>query len=139
MNKRTCELSFMLKVSTVSGAGVGVFALHDIARGVWLELFPRGYTSRKLRAGELPEALRGYCTVKPNGILAAPRRFNRMSIGWYLNHSSSPNAEWDDELGGYVAARDIAAGEELFIDYNLFEEPEESKAAFYAPRGVSAG
>lgn len=133
MRSRTDEFSFMLRVSTISGAGVGVFTLHAIAQGVWLAVFPRGYRSRKFKAAELPAALRSYCTAKPNGVYAAPRSFNRMSIGWYLNHSASPNVVWDDDLGGYVTARDVAEGEELLIDYNLFEEPEHEKAAFYAP------
>jgi uncharacterized protein len=128
---RTDEFSFMLRVSTISGAGIGVFALHEIAQGVWLDVFPRGYQSRKFKAEELPEALRSYCTAKPNDIYAAPRQFNRMSIGWYLNHSATPNVVWDDDLNGYVTARAIAADEELFIDYNLFEEPLEKKALYY--------
>lgn len=133
MLQRTDEFSFVLRVSTISDAGIGVFTLHAIARGVWLEVFPRGYQSRKFKASELPEALRSYCTAKPNDLYAAPRSFNRMSIGWYLNHSERPNVVWDDDLDGYVTARDVAEGEELFIDYNLFEEPEHKKAAFYAP------
>lgn len=132
MRHRTDEFSFVLKVSTISGAGVGVFALHAIAKGAWLEVFPRGYQSRRFKADELPEALRSYCTAKPNDLYAAPRQFNRMSIGWYLNHSPTPNVNWDDDLHGYVAARDLAEGEELFIDYQLFEEPLDKQAAFYA-------
>ncbi|HEY8946599.1 MAG TPA: SET domain-containing protein-lysine N-methyltransferase [Polyangiaceae bacterium] len=134
MRTRTDEFSFILKVSTIQGAGVGVFALHDIARGVWLEVFPRGYRSRKFKAHELPDELRSYCTAKPHDVYACPRAFNRMSIGWYMNHSSTPNVIWEDDLDGYVAARDIVAGEELLIDYNLFEEPEDKKAVFYAAR-----
>ena len=132
MRHRTDEFSFMLRVSTISGAGIGVFALHEIAQGVWLDVFPRGYQSRKFKHEELPEALRSYCTAKPNDVYAAPRQFNRMSIGWYLNHSPAPNVRWDDDLNGYVSSRVIAADEELFIDYNLFEEPIEKKAPYYA-------
>lgn len=132
MRHRTDEFSFMLRVSTIASAGIGVFALHGIAKGVWLEVFPRGYRSRRFKASELPASLRSYCTAKPNDVYAAPRAFNRMSIGWYLNHSEAPNVLWDDDLDGYVAARDIAEGEELFIDYNLFEEPAEKKAPYYA-------
>ena len=38
MNK-TNRFSFILKSSTIEGAGVGVFALHDIAIGTHMELF----------------------------------------------------------------------------------------------------
>jgi SET domain-containing protein len=54
-----------------------------------------------------------------------------MYIGWYLNHSKAPNADWDDDLAGYVSVREIAAGEEILIDYDLFEEPHDKKEGFY--------
>jgi SET domain-containing protein len=40
-----------------------------------------------------------------------------MSVGWYLNDSSSPNLAHDAEYN-YFAARDIRAGEELLIRYD---------------------
>ena len=45
-------------------------------------------------------------------------------IGAYLNHSCAPNCEVD-EIKGRVwlfALRDIAAGEELVWDYNLYDD-----------------
>jgi hypothetical protein len=132
MSARTDEFSFILKVSTIEGAGIGVFLLHDVDAGVWLEVFPRGYRSRRFKAHELPAPLRSYCTAKERDVYACPRQFNRMSIGWYLNHSNAPNAHWDDDLNGYVSSRKLSAGEELLIDYNLFDEPEEKKASWYS-------
>jgi len=41
--------------------------------------------------------------------------FARMSIGWYLNHSDSPNAYYANS--SYYAARNIKAGEEVTVDY----------------------
>jgi SET domain-containing protein len=131
MRERTDEFSFVLKVSRVDRAGIGVFALHDIAKGAWLEVFPRAYRSRRFRAHELPPELRSYCTAKDGGVYACPQQFNRMYIGWYMNHSPRPNADWDDDLGGYVAIADIASGDEIFIDYNLFEEPDDAKEPYY--------
>lgn len=49
---------------------------------------------------------------------SAPKNFNRMSIGWYLNHSDTPNA-YHDENHVYYALRIIKNGEEITIDYNL--------------------
>jgi hypothetical protein len=71
----------------IPGAGIGVFALHDIASGVWLEVIPRGYQARKFKRHELPDELRSYCVAKGNDIYTCPRQFNRMEIGWYMNHS----------------------------------------------------
>lgn len=131
MLERTDEFSFILKPSKIEGGGVGVFALHDIAPRVWLEVFPRAYRSRPFKAHELPPALRSYCTAKANDVYAGPQQFNRMYIGWYMNHSPAPNADWDDELGGYRSIQRIAAGDEILIDYNLFEEPDDKKELFY--------
>jgi len=55
-----------------------------------------------------------------DGVVWFPPRFNRMAIGWYLNHSDSPNVEWraDDQI---YSAKAISAGDELTIDYRLLE------------------
>ena len=37
----------------------------------------------------------------------------------FINHSCNPNLRYDD-VGNVVAARDIRAGEEVFIDYGFF-------------------
>lgn len=66
--------------------------------------------------------------------MKAPQDFGCMPIGWYLNHSDTPNAV----LGAIVnddwewhASRDIAAGEEILVDYNVFLEPGEAKEYYY--------
>ncbi len=53
-----------------------------------------------------------------------------MPIGWYLNHAKVPNASRDKSYRWY-ASRDIKAGEEITIDYNSLEEPEEAKEGYY--------
>jgi SET domain-containing protein len=131
MNNQTTELSFVLKVSTIPDAGIGVFALHDIASGVWLEVIPREYKARRFKGHELPDELRAYCIAKGNNVYTCPQQFNRMDIGWYMNHSATPNADWDDDLDGYVSSKPIAAGEEILINYNLFEEPAQKKQEYY--------
>jgi SET domain-containing protein len=41
-----------------------------------------------------------------------------MSIGWYMNHSDTPNVTSSKELNfEYFAAREIAEGEEIVCDY----------------------
>ncbi|MFO0796193.1 MAG: SET domain-containing protein-lysine N-methyltransferase [Gemmataceae bacterium] len=46
-----------------------------------------------------------------------PRDLNRISVGWFLNDSRDPNLAHDADYV-YFARRDIAAGEELLIDYD---------------------
>ncbi|MFW0837647.1 MAG: SET domain-containing protein-lysine N-methyltransferase [Candidatus Komeilibacteria bacterium] len=53
-----------------------------------------------------------------------------MHLGWYLNHSKTPTAYPDDDYKWYTV-RDIKAGEEITIDYNLLAEPAEDKADYY--------
>ena len=131
MQTYTNEFSFILKVSEIAGAGIGVYALHDIASGVWLEVIPRGYQWRKFKEHEIPKELLGYCIAKGNNIYTCPHQFNCMYIGYYMNHSPTPNTDWDDDLDGYVSIKPIRAGEEILIDYNLYEEPQEKTDAYY--------
>lgn len=133
MIHRTDEFSFVLKGSTVPEAGIGVFALHDIPPGVWLEVIPRSIRLRKFKGHELPDELKAYCIARENDTYICPEQFNRMHIGYYMNHSTTPNVGWDDDLDGYVSTAPIRAGDELLIDYNIFEEPTEKKDSYYRP------
>ncbi|MCA9370379.1 MAG: SET domain-containing protein-lysine N-methyltransferase [Candidatus Peregrinibacteria bacterium] len=62
--------------------------------------------------------------------MECPKYFNHMEIGCYLNHAKNPNAMHDKEYR-YYALQDIHAGEEITIDYNTLEEPEEDKESYY--------
>ena len=50
--------------------------------------------------------------------LYCPQTFSRMSVGWYLDHSDTPNVA-EDADGDFSALHDIAADEELTIDYDV--------------------
>ena len=57
-------------------------------------------------------------------------------LGAYLNHSCDPNCEVD-EIKGRVwlfAIRDIAAGEELVWDYNLYDDEEPAPCSCGSPK-----
>jgi uncharacterized protein len=57
-------------------------------------------------------------------------------LGAYLNHSCDPNCEVD-EIKGRVwlfAIRDIAAGEELVWDYNLYDDEEPAPCHCGSPK-----
>ena len=51
-----------------------------------------------------------------------PLDFLRISTGWYMNHAADPNLGSDDGDVTYHALRDIAAGEELTIDYRRMDD-----------------
>jgi hypothetical protein len=50
-----------------------------------------------------------------------PRNPNRMSLAWYVNHSSRPNMKSTYRQNGnwkFVATRNIKRGEELTVNYS---------------------
>ncbi len=131
----TNEFSFILKPSQ---HGVGVFATHDIKKGTFLRLFGDENPNepdntflncRFLKKEDIPEPFKDFCVFREKGILICPKDFGRMPVGHYLNHSKTPNAEHKNYY--FFASRDIPTGEEITIDYNTLEEPEESKEFYY--------
>ncbi len=109
------------------GKGVGVFAIRDIPQGVNPFLGDSNGTARVpaavVDAIEDAELRRMYVDFCPliDGHYFAPIDFNRMTVSWHMNHSDRPNMMADPNVN-FVAARHIAAGEELFIDYRTFSE-----------------
>jgi uncharacterized protein len=128
--RETNEFSFMLGPSTIAGAGIGVYATHDIVAGCRLALFPLGYASRRRHEPEIDERFLKYCDAEEDDYWRTPETFSRMEIGWYVNHSFEPNSTCKS-VDDFYALRDIAAGEEILIDYNELSEPEDKKDAFY--------
>src|SRR5215471_12461657 len=106
--------------------GVGVLAIRDIPRGT--QLF-RGEDERVVwvRVADvrrLPLELRRLYTdfgMAWGKRIGVPRTLNMLSVGWYLNHSSRPNVEADDD-GRFHTLRRIRKGEELTADYRTFSE-----------------
>jgi SET domain-containing protein len=130
MKYKTDHFSFILKPSTIKNAGVGVFALHDIAEGTHMALFSEGFQEEIRKPEDIPKELRGYCIIQKDGTLLCPKYFNKLDIGNYLNHSEAPNIKHDKDKG-YFALRDIKVGEEIFADYRELEEPEDKRESFY--------
>lgn len=130
MSGKTTEFSFFLKAAE---HGVGVFAAHDIKAGTYLRLFgdeenETNDVSVIRKKEDVPEFFQQW-TVDRGVILRCPKDFGCMEIGWHLNHSKTPNAYHKNY--NYFAIRDIKEGEEITIDYNSLEEPEEAKEDYY--------
>ncbi len=126
----TNEFSFILKPSE---HGVGVFATQDIKQGTHLRLFGDNEVVN-LKALErekesVPEFYQEHCLNRGDKLIC-PQDFGHMHIGWYLNHSNNYNAI-PDEVYEWYASRDIKSGEEILVDYNTLDEPDESKADYY--------
>ncbi len=130
MQAETNEFSFLLKPSE---HGVGVFAAHDIRTGTHLDMFgdEEKLEARSLarKKEDVPEPFRQYC-MDWGDELICPKNFVHMPVGWYLNHSKTPNTTRDKTYRWY-ASRDIKTGEEITIDYNSLEEPDGVKEDYY--------
>ena len=78
---------------------------------------------------DVPDMFIQYCLDRGDTLIC-PKDFSCMEIGWYLNHSKTPNAYHDDDYN-YYASSDIKTGEEITIDYNLLGEPEDTKEDYF--------
>ncbi|MDB5259934.1 MAG: hypothetical protein JWN37_165 [Candidatus Nomurabacteria bacterium] len=131
--QKTDKFSFILKPSTIPNAGVGVFALHDIDKDTYMELFLPDFEEEILDIKDIPEELQMYCLDRQDDKLQCPKYFNRMDIGNYLNHSENANLKWEEGKGkGYFASRNIKKGEELFSNYKELGEPENKRDNYIA-------
>lgn len=130
MLEHTDEFSFILKRAKY---GIGVFATHGIKKDTPLRLFgdKEKYPNR-IRARDfklIPEDFRKYCVLLSQEKVDAPIDFGAMEIGWYMNHSEKANAYRKDF--NWYAGRDLKAGEEILINYNDLNEPEELKEEYF--------
>lgn len=128
------EFSMILQPSKIDG--IGVFTLQDIPQGAIL--FDCSHVIRKLNTKDVPSALLKYCAHLNDTECLGPERFDRMEIGWFLNHSDTPNIGYNnpalatgDRTREMYALRDINAGEELLLNYNELNEPEYLKEDYY--------
>ena len=90
MHDKTDQYSFVLRPSEIQG--VGVFATHAIKSGTRLRLFSPGERTRfRKRFSDLFNRYFRHFCVENEGFISTPGDFGRMSVGWYVNHSSRPN------------------------------------------------
>lgn len=107
--------------------GVGVFALAAIAEGTNVfarDQRPLTWVDAASLEGIAPFERAFYedFAIRRSGYFGCPESFDQLSVGWYVNepnYGEAPNLvpTPDDQL---IAARDIAAGEELTVDYAAF-------------------
>lgn len=121
--KELAEETFItLRPSTVHG--IGVFALRDIPKGC-KTIFSRNvgnWIKVPIQDIEqLPEASRNlvetYCLYDETDYYLPDYGFKVMDMVNYLNHSSDPNVISVNDGEYFESLRDIAEGEELFVNY----------------------
>ena len=110
--------------------GIGVFAIRDIAQGT--NPF-QGCTLQKW-AGYKPSELKGldkevlrmiddfYASKKDGTVFIPECGLNGMDISFFLNTSNVPNLKTDKRGDVFFTVRRIKKGEELTVNYGLFDE-----------------
>jgi len=104
--------------------GVGVIAIRDIPAGTMMFRGESEQVAWVSRAAvrRLPAAIRSLYEdfgMVWDDRIGVPPNLNRLSVGWYVNHSARPNIEADED-GRFFALRCIRKGEELTADYRTF-------------------
>ena len=109
--------SLIIEVKQISGKGRGVFARMEIVEGAEIERVPVLVLPASELADDRPLAgLNGYVFTWHRDQVAIA-----LGYGSLYNHSYTPNARYDDRTPQtkiYTAIRDIAAGEEITINYH---------------------
>jgi hypothetical protein len=142
------EFFFVLMPSKLGG--IGVFAAIDIKKGV--QISDPQFEMRVLKKSEIPSVFHKYCIHKNDEEFFCPPRFDRMQIGWFINHSNEPNVVLRGDTGVLYAAgnnfsisakhlslmtcKEIFAGDEILVDYNGLNEPEHLKETYYQELGT---
>jgi SET domain-containing protein len=123
-----CQQSNLIEVRRIDNrgrGGRGVFACVDITAGTLLERVPVILIPHKEMFGDSPEAMRSaaisWYVFDRQGV--TKRHYVALALGYgsIYNHSFSPNARYTPvmpDLMDFHAIKPIAAGEEIFINYN---------------------
>ena len=106
--------------------GVGVRAIRNIPAGT---LVFGGESERvvwvsRTAVRRLPTAIRSLYEdfgMVCGDRIGVPPNLNRLSVGWYVNHSDRPNIEAGED-GRFRTLRSIRKGAELTADYRTFTD-----------------
>lgn len=119
------DIIIELKPSSFLPGEVGLFAAADIPQGTVVAdkyIFEDNqvFCDRE-EIGKMSEFMQkkvvDFGLLTPEGAFI-PKDFNKMQIGWHMNHRCDYNVGFNGE-GDFVASRDIKKGEELCWDYSL--------------------
>jgi hypothetical protein len=111
---------------------VGVYTTTSISEGTRVV----EYTGPRLTLQEADRLYDGGARTYLYGLEDGKTVIDGEGLGAYLNHSCDPNCEVD-EIQGRVwlfALRDIAAGEELVWDYNLYDDEAPAPCSCRSPK-----
>ena len=117
--------------------GVGVIAIRAIPKGTnpFKNCDPHGDLI-KIPEAELnsypgdeaaKNVVRDFCALQDGMYYVPDYGIDAIDKSYYVNHSKTPNLETPDGGESFIAACDIAQGEELTADYDTYNEPSETR------------
>jgi hypothetical protein len=111
---------------------VGVFTNAPVRKGARLI----EYTGKFLTPDEADRLYEGAPRTYLYGLGDGKKIIDGEGIAAYLNHSCDPNCEIDEikDRAYIFAIRDIAAGEELLWDYNLYDDDDPAPCYCGSPK-----
>jgi SET domain-containing protein len=120
-NCEACEISRMALVVRPSRIhSAGVFTTTPLRKGTRIV----EYAGPRITPQEADRLYDGAPRTYLYGLEDGETIIDGEGLGAYLNHSCDPNCEIDEikKRAWIFALRDIAAGEELLWDYNLYDD-----------------
>lgn len=104
--------------------GIGCYSDIRIKKGEFVRVFSpedsRWVPLKKAHASPHKKLFQRFGIRTARGYWA-PLNFLRISVGWYMNHSETPNLQSDDGDVTYYALKDIELGEEVTMDYRRMD------------------
>jgi hypothetical protein len=117
-------------VSKVLGAGVGVFAIRRIPKGINPFQDTIGTKWVKVKISDLADVhpnvmkmIDDFGVKEGNSIWVPKTGLNNLTICFHINHSKTPNMGTEDQGDSFFTLRIIEEGEELTVDYETYDEP----------------
>lgn len=103
-------------IKTVPGMGKGVFAFTDIAQDDLIADWSDGTLYKSSKATQIPDRVVDHAIQ-----FCEDMWVDTEGIGRNINHSCMPNVTFSSTFQ-VRAMRDIKAGEQIFLDYETFED-----------------
>ena len=123
-------MGLIIRSSSIHAAGC--YTTSAIAKGVQVVEYTGPRISKKEADARFEDSKITYLFGIGDGAMV----INGMGVAMYINHSCDPNCE-TEEVDGRVwimSVRDIAPGEELTYDYNLYDGDEDDARCYCGAR-----
>jgi hypothetical protein len=114
-------------------AGVGVFAIRDIPKGIdpfnnffkhdFIQIDPKRIFENGKIDPAVKELIDDMYVVADGELNLFNGGMNGINLSFFVNYSADkPNMEAINDGANFIAARDIKKGEELFVNYETYAE-----------------